>query len=37
MKTKKEKPGKRCGSVAHVGRAPGFYPVGRRFDSCQAH
>lgn len=36
MKTKKDKPGKPNGLVAHVGRAPGFYPVGRWFDSSQA-
>jgi hypothetical protein len=38
MKTRKKgKPGKPCGLVAHVGRAPGFYPVGRQFDSGLAH
>jgi hypothetical protein len=26
-----------CAPVAQLDRAPGFEPVGRRFNSCRAH
>ena len=37
MRKKEDKPGKPIGSVTQLGRVPGFYPVGREFDSRQAH